>query len=67
MFLLTTKFVKSSQIYARTFFIFVNNVLKHTWNSFNAKFQAQWKDWKCSYQVRQILGLFCHLIALVLD
>ena len=26
------------------YFIFLKNVLKQTWNSFNAKFQPQWKD-----------------------
>ena len=36
--LLTTKFVKNSHIWARIFFIFLKNVLKQTWNSFNTKF-----------------------------
>ena len=45
------------------FFIFLKNVLKQI---FNTKFQPHWKDRKSSYQVRQILGLFCHLIALIL-
>ena len=66
MFLLTAKSVKKSHILARMFFIFLKKVLKQTWNSFSTKFQPQWKDWKSSYQARQILGLFCHLMALIL-
>ena len=62
MFLLTTKLVKNSDISARIFFIFLKNVFKQTGNSFNTNFQPQWKDQKSSYQVRQSLGLFCHLI-----
>ena len=41
-------------------------MLKQTWDSFNAKFQTQWKDRESSYHVRIILGLFCHSIALIL-
>ena len=41
-------------------------MLKQTWHSFNAKFQTQRKDGESSYQVRIILGLFCHSIALIL-
>ena len=66
MFLLTNKFVKNSHMLARIFFIFLKNVLKQTWMSFNTKFQRQWKDRKSSYQVKQILELFCNLIALIL-
>ena len=29
-------------------------------------FGPQWKDRESSYQVRQILGLFCELVALIL-
>ena len=36
-------------------------------NCFNPKFQPQSKDRNSSYQVRRILGLFCHLTALILD
>ena len=66
MLLLTTSFVNSSHIKAIIVFIFLKNVLKQTWNSFNTKFQTQWKDRESSYQVRGILGSFCHLIALIL-
>ena len=62
MFSLTSKLVKNSDISARIFFIFLKNVFKQTGNSFNTKFQPQWKDQKSSYQVRQSLGLFYHLI-----
>ena len=41
-------------------------MLKQTWHSFNIKFQTQRKDGESSYQVRIILGLFCHSIALIL-
>ena len=41
-------------------------MLKQTWHSFNTKFQTQWKDRESSYQVRRILGLFFHSIALIL-
>ena len=66
MFLLTTKLVKNSDISARIFFIFLKNVFKQTWNSFNTKFEPKWKCQKSSYQVRQILGLFlCHINVLI--
>ena len=35
-------------------------------NSFNTKFQSQWKDQKISCQVRKFLGPFHHLISLIL-
>ena len=63
----TAKFVKNSHIYARIYFVFLNIVLKQTWNSFNIKFEHQWKDRRNSYQIRQILALFCNLIAQILD
>ena len=39
-------------------------MLKQTWHSFNTKFQTQREDGESSYQVKIILGLFCHSIAL---
>ena len=66
MFLLTVIFVKHGHIKATIFFIFMKNVVKQTRNFFNTKFQPQRKDRKSSYQVRQILGPFRHLIALSL-
>ena len=56
--LLIAKFFKSSHISARIFFTFWKNVENKTWNSFDTKFQPQWKGRKSSYQVRQILGIF---------
>ena len=64
--LLTINFVKYSNILRRIFLIFLTNILKQTWNSFNTNFQYHWKDQKSSYQVRLILGLFSHLIAVIL-
>ena len=46
---------------------FYKNVLKQTLKFFNTKFWAQWKGQKSSYQIRQILALFCSLNALILD
>ena len=44
-----------------SFLCFWKIVVKQTWNSFNTKFQSQWKDQKSSYQVRHILGLLLPL------
>ena len=63
--LLRAKLVKVSYILVRIFFIFLKDVLKHTWISLNTKFEAHWKDQKSSWKVRDILGLFCHLISLI--
>ena len=48
------------------FFIIITNVLKQSWKIFNSKFGHQWKDWKRSYQVKQILATFSYLIPLIL-
>ena len=48
------------------YFIFLKNSLKQTWKSFHAKLQPQWKDQQNSFQVRQILALFCNFVALIL-
>ena len=39
MSLLKAKFVKNSHIYARIYFIFLNNILKITQNALNNKFR----------------------------
>ena len=65
MSFLTASIVKNSHIEAKIYFMFLKNVLKQTWKSFNTKFRLQWKR-KNIYQVRQILALFCNLIALIL-
>ena len=66
LFLLPTKFVKNSHIWGKIYFIFLKNVLKQTRNSFNTKFQAQWKACSSSYQLKQILAIYCDLIPLIL-
>ena len=65
--LLTGLIVKSSHILIGTYFIFLGNVLDQGWKVFNIEFGLPWKDSKSSYQVRQILALFCQLVALILD
>ena len=65
MHLLTTLIVKNSHIYARISFMFLKNVLKQAWMSFNNKFPPQSKYRKGSYKARKILALFCNLIALI--
>ena len=66
MSLLPTKFVKNSHILGKILFIFLKSVLKQTRNSFNTKYQAQWKACSSSYQLKQILAVFCDLIPLIL-
>ena len=66
MSLLETKFVKNSHILGKIYLIFLKNVLKQTRNSFNTKFQAQWKACSSSYQLKQILAVYCDLIPLIL-
>ena len=66
MSLLPTKFVNNSHIWDKSYFIFPKNVLKQTRNSFNTKFQDQWKACSSSYQLKQILAVFCNLIPLIL-
>ena len=58
MFLLTAKFARDTHIWIRIFFFVVKNLLKQSLNSFNIKFQSQWKSRKNGYQVRQPLALF---------
>ena len=67
MSLLAVFIVKNSHILAGIYFIFLKKVLDQTWKAFNNKFGHYWKDRKSSYQVGQILALFCKLVALTLD
>ena len=60
MFLLTTKFRLEHSL------SFWKYVVKLSWNYFNTKFTAQWKDWKINYKVSEILKLFCYFTPLVL-
>ena len=41
------------------------NALCHILRSCNTKFTPRWKDWKSSYQSRQVLVLFCDLVTLI--
>ena len=66
MSLLKTKFVKNSHIWGKIYLTFLKNELKQTRNSFNTKFQAQWKACSSSYQLKQILAVFFELIPLIL-
>ena len=52
----------STEIY----FIFLKNILDQTSKAFNTKYGSQWKHLNNSYQVEQILALFCKLVTLVL-
>ena len=58
--------VKTSHIFAVIYFSFSRNILNKVWKSFNAKFGPQLKDCESSYQVIQILVLFCKLVDLIL-
>ena len=53
-----------SQNLVRIYLSFWKNILHQTCKSFNTKLGPQWKDPKSSFQVRQILALFCDLVAL---
>ena len=56
----------NSRISAVIYIIFINKVLEQTWKTLNTKFGPQWKVRESSYQIRQILTLFCKLVALSL-
>ena len=66
MLLWTPIFVKNSNISATIFFIFLKNLLKQTWNSFDTKFQLQGKDLRSNYQVKENFRNFCQLVIIVL-
>ena len=66
MSLLKANFVKNIHIWARIYFLLAKNLLQQNWNSFNTKFQPQSKLRKSSYEVTQLLAVFCYLIALIL-
>ena len=46
--------------------MFLKNVLKQTWNTLSTKLETQWRDRGSSFQVRIILRVFSHIIALIL-
>ena len=66
MSLLTAKVVENIFIWASTHFFFPRNVLKQSLNSFDTKFQPQFKARKRSYRLSESLTLFWYLIALIL-
>ena len=66
MLLWTPIFVENSNISATIFFIFLKNLLKQTWNSFDTKFQLQGKDLRSNYQVKENFRNFCQLVIMVL-
>ena len=62
-----TKFVKNFHIQDRILFISLKNSLRQTSSYYYHKFQLQWTDRKRNFQIRQILALIFHLIALILN
>ena len=66
-YVLTNKFVKSSRIQARIFFIFLKNFLKQTWNSFKPNFNLGEKIGKALINYGKFSDFFCYLIALILS
>ena len=65
--LLTAPIVKKSHTSAGNYVMFLKNVLKQTWKSFNTKLWPQWKDIKSREQLKQTLALFWSLVAQSLD
>ena len=47
--------------------IYLKHVVDQTSNLFNSKIGPQWKDWKSSKDVKQILSLLCNFVTLILD
>ena len=67
MSLLTAPIVKNGEILAEVYFVFLTKVLEQTSKIFSTKLRPQCKNWRNSYEVRQILVIFCKLVALILD
>ena len=65
MFLLLNKFAQTIHIKFEFSYLY-KTVLRQTSNSFNTKFLPKSKYFKSSFYVRQILGIFCHLLPLTL-
>ena len=47
----------NSHTTAGIYFIFLESTLSKYWKAFNTKFGLSWKDWKCSYQVMEVLAI----------
>ena len=67
MFLLTAPIVKNNDILAETYFIFLKNVLDHTWKDFRYRLRNSVKRSVKLYPVKQNLALFRNLVALILN
>ena len=59
MSLLTARIVKNGDILAEVYFVFLTKVLEQTSKIFSTKLRPQCKNWRNSYEVRQILVIFC--------
>ena len=67
MSLLTALIVKHSRISPTIYFLFPKNCLGPNLKGFQYQIWTSVKDWSSSYQVRQILAIFCKLVALILN
>ena len=63
---LLTLAVTKSHILAGIYFIFLKKHRRLNMKGFQYQIRTSVKDWKISYQVSQILALFCKLDALIL-
>ena len=67
MYLLTAPIILNNRNLTGIYFVFLKKRARPNQRSFHTKFGPQLKDRKSSYEVRQILALFCNLIALILN
>ena len=63
MYLLPAPFVKKSHILAELYFIFQKKCPRLDLKGFEDQIWTLKNDQKNSYQVRQLLGIFCRLVA----
>ena len=52
---------------ARVSLTYFANDCRSNFKGFNTKFGPQWKDWKNTYQVKQVLSLLSKFVTLYLD
>ena len=64
--LLTAPIFKNSHILAVIYFIFLKICRELNLKDFQYQISTSVKNWRSSYQVGQILALFCKLVALIL-
>ena len=64
----TTLVVKKSPILSRIYrpYLSEKSILVRTGEILNSKFANQWKNWKGSYEERQMSAFVCELVALIL-